>query len=89
MLHGGKSETINLGTGTGNSVGEIISKVQEVTGAKFKVKKTTPREGDPVKLIASINKAEKVLGWKPKKTVEDSIRSLVKWYNNHPHGWEK
>lgn len=89
LLNGGKSETLNLGTGTGNSVGDIISKVQEVTGAKFKVEKTTPREGDPVELIASINKAEKVLGWKPKRTIEDSVRSLVKWYKAHSLGWEK
>lgn len=89
LIKGGKSEIINLGTGTGNSVGEIIEKVQVLTKVKFEVGKSAPREGDPAKLIASIEKAKKILKWQPGRTIEDSVRSLVKWYNNHPHGWEK
>ncbi len=82
-------EIINLGTGTGNSVLEIIDKVQEVTGVKFSIEKTTPRKGDDAKKIASIEKAKKILGWQPKRTIKDSIESLVKWYKIHPQGWEE
>jgi len=89
LFAGGKSEIVNLGTGTGNSVLEIVGKVQEVTGKKIELKKTTTREGEYAKMIASIEKAEKVLGWKPRRTIEDSVRSLISWYSNHPHGWEK
>jgi UDP-glucose 4-epimerase len=85
---GGQSETINLGTGTGNSVKEIVSKVQEVTGVKFDIKTTTPREGEYAKMIAKIEKAKRVLNWTPKRTIEDSIKSLVAWYKSHPSGWE-
>ncbi len=88
LLQGGKSEIVNLGTGMGSSVLEIVNKVQEVTNTKFKIQKTVPRKGDPVKLIASIEKAKKVLGWQPKRTIEDSVKSLVVWYKNHPNGWE-
>ncbi len=88
LLKGGKSEIINLGTGTGNSVLEIVNKVQEVTGTKFEIKKTTPRKGDPARIVASIEKAKSVLGWKPKRTIEDSVKSLVKWYKVHPKGWD-
>jgi len=82
-------EVINLGTGTGNSVLEIVNQVQEVTGVKFPLKKTPPREGDDAKKIASIEKAKKVLGWQPKRTIEDSVNSLVKWYEAHPNGWNE
>lgn len=87
LLGGGKSEIINLGTGTGNSVLEIVKKVEEVTGKKIALKKTSPRQGEYAKMIASIEKAKKVLDWQPKRTIEDSIRSLVKWYKIHPKGW--
>lgn len=89
LLSGGKSEIINLGTGTGNSVMEIVNKVQEVTGEKIEMQKTIPREGEYAKMIASIGKANEVLHWTPKRTIEDSVKSLVSWYNSHPHGWEK
>ncbi len=89
LLTGNFKEIINLGTGTGNSVLEVVKKVQEVTGKKFPLKKTTPRQGEYAKIFADIRKAKKILGWQPKRTIEDSVRSLVKWYNKHPSGWEK
>ncbi|MBI3366560.1 UDP-glucose 4-epimerase GalE [Candidatus Roizmanbacteria bacterium] len=87
LSNGGKNEIINLGTGSGNSVLEIVNQVQAITGVKFPLKKTSPREGDDAKKIASINKAKSVLGWEPKRTIKDSVTSLVKWYKNHPEGW--
>lgn len=82
-----QSETINLGTGTGNSVLEIVETVKKVTGASFSFEKTTPRQGENAKLIASIEKAEKILSWKPARTIENSITSLAAWYKAHPNGW--
>ncbi len=84
---GGKSEIINLGTGLGNSVLEIIKKVKKITNYKFDLKQTTPREGEYAKMIASIKKAKKVLNWQPEQSIETSINSLVKWYKAHPQGW--
>jgi len=88
LFNGGKNEIINLGTGTGNSVLEIVKSVQKITGKEFPLEKTTPREGDDAKKIASIEKAKKILGWQPKRTIENSVNSLVKWYTTHPKGWE-
>ena len=87
LMNGGQSEVINLGTGTGNSVLEIVKKVEEATGYKFDLKKTTPRQGDDPKKIASIDKAKKILNWEPKRTIKDSVKSLMAWYNQHPKGW--
>lgn len=89
LFNKGKNEIINLGTGTGNSVLEIVNKVQEITGVKFPLKKTKPREGDDAKKIASIEKAKKLLKWRPERTIADSVKSLVTWYNKYPNGWEK
>ncbi|MDO8497593.1 MAG: UDP-glucose 4-epimerase GalE [bacterium] len=88
VLKGGQSQAINLGTGTGNSVYEIIKTVEEVTGKKVEVSSGALRKGDPTKLVASIEKAEQVLGWKPKRTIKESVETLVKWYQQHPHGWK-
>lgn len=87
LNNGGKSEIFNLGTGKGNSVLEIINKVEKATNYKFDLKKTTPREGEYDTMIASIKKAKKVLNWQPEYNIEDSINSLVKWYKSHPKGW--
>ena len=89
LLAGGKSEIMNLGTGTGNSVLEIVHKVQKITGARFEVKTSSPRAGEYAVAIASIEKAQRVLGWKPMRSIEDSVRSLVKWYQLRPGGWER
>lgn len=88
LVGGGKSEIINLGTETGNSVLEIVSKVREITGVKFDIGKATPREGEYAEMIASVEKAKRVLGWEPERVLEDSIRSLAAWYKKHPQGWE-
>lgn len=88
LLKGGTNEIINLGTGTGNSVLEIIDQVQKITGVKFDLGKSLPREGETAKFFTSIKKAQEVLGWEPKRTLEDSIKSLASWFKNHPQGWE-
>lgn len=88
LLKNSKSEIINLGTGTGNSVLEIVDKVWKVTGIKFKLRKTTPRQGEYAKMIASIKKAKKILHWQPSRSLTDSIKSLSLWYKKHPYGWK-
>lgn len=89
LLIGGKSEIINLGTGDGNSVLEIIQRIEGTTGVKFDLIKAKPRQGEYAKMIASIKKAKRVLNWKPERTIEDSVNSLITWYKIHPHGWTR
>ncbi len=87
LVGGGSSEIINLGTGKGNSVLEIIETVKKITGGSFDLKNTEARKGEYAKMIASIEKAKNVLNWTPERSIEDSINSLVKWYKSHPKGW--
>lgn len=84
----GKSDVFNLGTGKGYSVLEIVEQVQKITGKKFPLKKGKTRKGEYAEIYADIKKAKEILGWKPKKTLKDTILSLVKWYQKHPQGWE-
>jgi len=88
-LYKGKANTtINLGTGTGNSVLEIIHTVQNITGKEFQILNAKPRLGEYPKMIASIEKAKKLLNWQPKHLLKDSVNSLVSWYTKHPNGWK-
>lgn len=89
LLGGGESEILNLGTGTGNSVNEIVQKVQDLVGKNIDVTTGNKREGEYAKMIAKIEKAKCVLGWSPKRTLGDSIETSVKWYTRNPGGWEE
>jgi len=89
LFKGGKSETINLGTGTGSSVLEIINEVENTTGYKFQLKKTTLRQGEYAKMMANITKAKIILNWQPTRTIKNSVETLIKWYKSHPEGWEE
>lgn len=80
LLNGGASEQINLGTAKGYSVLEIVGAVEKFLGVKIERKRAEPRAGEAPALYTSNEKAKKVLGWIPTKTLEDSIKSLVEWY---------
>lgn len=83
LLNGGNSDCINLGTGIGNSVKEIIVAAEKVTGQKVPVKYGDRRAGDPSKLYANNTKAKEVLGWNPQYTnVEDIVRTAWNWEMN-------
>ena len=71
----GKSDFLNLGTGRGFSVLEVIDCIREVTGREILVQIESPRPGDPSRLIADPTKAKAVLGWEP---VMSDLRSIVR-----------
>ncbi|MFA6250905.1 MAG: UDP-glucose 4-epimerase GalE [Candidatus Shapirobacteria bacterium] len=87
LWNDGKNEVINLGTGKGDSVLEVVEKVKEVTGVDFSVDQGEARKGDIAELYADATKAEKLLGWKAKRSLKDTVESLAKWYRGHPNGW--
>jgi len=66
-------EIINIGSGVGNSVREVISASEKVLGRKIPTVDAPRRDGDPVRLVASINKAEKILGWVPTRDLHAMI----------------
>ncbi|MFH1188417.1 MAG: UDP-glucose 4-epimerase GalE [bacterium] len=90
LIDGGKSDTFNLGNGTGNSVREIVSSVEKVFNVTILEQKSPEaRKGEYAKIYANPKKAQKVLHWTPKKTITDSIESLQKWYEKFPNGYKQ
>ena len=74
-----KIETFNLGTGTGSSVLEVITAFEKVSGQKLPYKIVGRREGDITSAYANTDKANEVLGWNAKSTLEESLASAWKW----------
>lgn len=85
---GGQSDFLNLGTGSGYSVLQVIDCVREVTGRDIPVRIELPRAGDPARLIADPSRARGVLGWEPSRS---DLRSIVlsawEWRLRHPNGY--
>lgn len=90
LMDGGESNIFNLGNGVGFTVKEVIDTARKVTGLPIKAVEEDRRAGDPDVLIASSEKARKVLGWKPElDSLEDIISTAWKWHSTHPNGYEK
>jgi UDP-glucose 4-epimerase len=85
---GGKSEFINLGSGRGNSVMEVIEAARQVTQKPIPINIEPPRAGDPSRLVADAAKAHRVLGWRPEHPeLAAIIRSDWEWRTRSPHGY--
>lgn len=81
LLKSRQSEFINLGTNKGYSVLEIINKTEEITGEKVLYTESPRREGDVPVLLASREKAEKILGWKLyHSNIETIIETAWNWH---------
>lgn len=87
---GNESNIFNLGNGVGFSVKEMIDAAKEVVNDDIKVVYGERRAGDPAQLIASSDKARKILGWTP---VHTDVKSIIKdawtFHKAHPNGFGK
>ena len=89
LRKGNESNIFNLGNGVGFTVKEVVETARKVTGHPIPAKEEPRRAGDPSTLIASSEKAKKILGWKPKfDDLETIITTAWNWHKNHPNGYE-
>ena len=89
LENGGESDIFNLGNGVGYSVKEVIETARKVTGHAIPAVETERRAGDPARLVASSDKAKKILGWKPvHDSLDEIIASAWNWHKNHPNGYD-
>ena len=79
------STIINIGTGEGYSVKEIIDMSKEITGINIKQEIIERRAGDPAVLIADNKKAKEVLGWTPKYDLRKTIQTAWNWHKNQKY----
>lgn len=90
LTHGGESNTFNLGSSQGFSVKEIVETARKVTDKDIKAIIGERRAGDPSKLIASSDKARKMLGWNPIRTnIENIIKDAWLWHDTHKNGYNQ
>ena len=88
LLENDESYIINLGSGCGYSVKEIVAQVEnEFSTTIKKIPEAKRRQSENAVLYADINQAKNILKWNPKKSILDSIVSLKHWYSTHPNGW--
>ena len=76
-----KTETFNLGTGTGSSVLEVIHAFEKVSGKKLNYQIVGRREGDVIEAYANTEKANTILGWKTEASLEEALLSAWNWEN--------
>ena len=88
LKKGGKSTHYNLGNGNGFSVKEVIDTVEKVVGKDIKRSIAERRAGDPASLVASSEKIQRELGWKPRfASLEDIVATAWKWHSTHKDGF--
>jgi UDP-glucose 4-epimerase len=81
LLDNGKSEVVNLGTNRGYSVKEVIDAAEKITGRRVPREERPRREGDVPVLLASKEKAERLLGWKLRYSdLETILRTAWNWH---------
>lgn len=81
LLDGGETIALNLGTGEGSSVREVIASVERVTGKKVPWRERARREGDPPVLVADSEEAKRRLRWTPSRSELDVIvRTALRWH---------
>ena len=79
---------INLGTGTGYSVIQVIEAFKKASGRDIPYKLVDRRPGDVAACYANPVKAKEVLGWSAKFGIDEMCRDSWKWQNNNPNGFE-
>lgn len=89
LREGGKSEFLNVGTGTGVSVLEVVECARRITGRTIPIMVGPRRAGDHARLVADARRAKDVLGWTPAHSDLNSIvESAWKWRLLHPAGYQ-
>ncbi|MFC1757838.1 UDP-glucose 4-epimerase GalE [Planctomycetota bacterium] len=89
LIQPGKGLKLNLGTGKGTSVREVVDSCRKITGHAIPEIMGTRRPGDPPELIADSSLAQKTLDWQPQYTTIDSIvETAWNWHKDHPNGYD-
>ena len=80
-------KVINLGTGKGSSVMQLLKIFQDVNHININFSFAPRRHGDVSRLVADNSQALKILNWKPERTIEQMCRDGWKWQQNNPRGY--
>lgn len=79
----GEHHIVNLGSGTGYSVRQVVEAVESATGRRLAVREVARRPGDPAITIASNDKAAEVLGWRPQRGLDQMVGDAWAFHRRH------
>ena len=88
LLNTNKNITLNLGTGAGTSVLQLINVFQDANNVKVPFEIIHRREGDLAKVIANNKLALSTLNWMPKRSLVDMCRNGWNWKIKNPYGYD-
>ena len=80
---------VNLGTGTGYSVLEVVKAYEKASNKKVDYKIVPRRDGDITKCYANPSFAKEVLGWQASRNINEMCESSWKWQSNNPNGYRQ
>jgi len=86
LARGGESATLNVGTGLGTSVLEIIAATERVTGRPVPHRIVERRAGDVSEVWADASRMRALTGWEPVRTLDDIISTAFAWHSANPDG---
>ena len=87
-LEAGRGLQLNLGTGRGQSVRQVIESCRRISGRPIAVEIGPRRPGDPPELVADSSRAQAALGWRPQYVELDAIvETAWRWHSTHPNGY--
>jgi UDP-glucose 4-epimerase len=87
-LNGNGPYAVNLGTGTGHSVKQVVDAARRVTGKTISVREQPRRPGDPPVLVAAVQRAAELLRWRAThSSLEAILTSAWRWHQAHPRGY--
>jgi UDP-glucose 4-epimerase len=87
-LESHKSIKLNLGTGRGYSVQQVIEACRQITGHEVPTEIGSRRAGDPPALVADASRARELLAWQPQySTIESIVETAWQWHRTHPNGY--
>jgi UDP-glucose-4-epimerase GalE len=87
LAAGGDTTALNLGTGMGSSVMEVVAAVRRAGDVEVPMTFAPRRAGDPVAVYADNTRARALLGWSPEYDLDDIVSSAWRWHQQHPHGY--
>ena len=79
LANAGNSVALNLGTGRGSSVKEVLDAVEKVVGRPVPKRMASRRAGDPPALVADPTRAQNLLQWKATRSLEEIVRTAWQW----------
>jgi UDP-glucose 4-epimerase len=86
LLAGGSSTALNLGTGRGTSVKQLVHAIETISNIRLPIEFAPRRDGDPPTLVADNAKARAILRWQPIYELENIVKSAWAWHQKADGG---